>query len=223
MIHTVLFDLDGTIVDTNELIIRSFLHALQGETPEAVTREQIIPNMGRPLIDQMKHFTGREQVDEVIAKYRAFNLANHDELVREFPYVREVLKALREHGCRLGVVTSKIRRTTEMGLKLCGLAEYIETVVTVEDVHNPKPDPEGILQALRTLGTEPEHAAMVGDSHYDILAAKNAGVTSVGVSWSLKGKAYLQKYDPDYLIDYMRELLPIVGVHGVSIAEAKEG
>jgi pyrophosphatase PpaX len=209
MITTVLFDLDGTIVDTNELIIQSFLHALEGLTPKALTREEIIPNMGRPLVDQMKMFSGREDVAEIVRKYREFNVAKHDELVREFPYVHEVLGELRKRGLHVGVVTSKIRMTTEMGLKLTGLDKLVETIVTVEDVTKPKPDPEGIRKALAYFGASPEQAMMVGDSHYDIEAAQAAGVTSVGVAWSLKGEEYLRRFRPDHLIHDMRELLEL--------------
>ncbi|MDD9270871.1 pyrophosphatase PpaX [Paenibacillus sp. GCM10023248] len=212
MIQTVLFDLDGTIVDTNELIVQSFLHSLEGETPEPVSRELIIPNMGRPLVEQMEFFSGRKEVEELIKKYRTFNLAKHDELVKEFPYVRTVMAKLHENGIKIGIVTSKIRQTTLMGLKLCGLDPYVSTIVTVEDVKEAKPHPEGILAAMATLGGSPETTLMVGDSHYDIEAAKNAGVVSVGVTWSWKGRSYLEQYNPDHLIDDMFDLLPIVGL-----------
>lgn len=212
MIKTVLFDLDGTIVDTNELIVQSFLHSLEGETPEAITREHIIPNMGRPLIEQMVYFTGREEVTDVIAKYRSYNLSKHDELVTEFPHVRSVIAELHAKGIQIGIVTSKIRKTTLMGLKLTGLDSYISSIVTIDDVKNAKPDPEGIFRALKELNGRPEETVMVGDSHYDIEAAKNAGVSSVGVSWSWKGRSYLEEFHPDHLIDDMRELLPIVGL-----------
>ncbi|MFC5450913.1 pyrophosphatase PpaX [Paenibacillus aestuarii] len=212
MIRTVLFDLDGTIVDTNELIVQSFLHSLEGQTPEPLTREVIIPNMGRPLIEQMKLFTGRDEVEDVINKYRTFNVSKHDELVKEFPNVRTAMQKLHANGIKIGIVTSKIRLTTGMGLKLVGLDPYVSTIVTVEDVKEPKPSPEGILAALATLGSSKEETMMVGDSHYDIEAAKNAGVVSVGVSWSWKGRSYLEAYKPDYLIDDAMELLPIVGL-----------
>lgn len=212
MIQTVLFDLDGTIVDTNELIVQSFLHSLEGETPEPVSRELIIPNMGRPLVEQMEFFSGRKEVEALITKYRTFNLSKHDELVKEFPNVRTVMAKLHENGIKIGIVTSKIRQTTLMGLKLCGLDKYVSTIVTVEDVKEAKPHPEGILAALATLGGSPEQALMVGDSHYDIEAAKNAGVLAVGVTWSWKGRTYLEQYNPDYLIDDMFDLLPIVGL-----------
>lgn len=212
MIQTVLFDLDGTIVDTNELIVQSFLHSLEGETPEPISRELIIPNMGRPLVEQMEFFSGRKEVEALIKKYRTFNLAKHDELVQEFPNVRAVMAKLHENGIKIGIVTSKIRQTTLMGLKLCGLDPYVSTIVTVEDVKEAKPHPEGILAALATLGGKPEEAVMVGDSHYDIEAAQNAGVIAVGVTWSWKGRSYLEEYKPDHLIDDMFDLLPIVGL-----------
>ncbi|WP_248929509.1 pyrophosphatase PpaX [Paenibacillus hamazuiensis] len=223
MIRTVLFDLDGTIVDTNELIIQSFLHTFEGVTPQPLTREHIIPNMGRSLVDQMKFFSGRDQVEDLVEKYRAFNIARHDELVKEFPYVREVLAELHAAGLRLGVVTSKVRKTTEMGLRLCGLDVFFSTVVTVDDVQRPKPDPEGIHLALSRLGMEKASAVMVGDSHYDIEAARNAGIPSVAVAWSLKGIDYLNSYKPTHIIHDMRELPAIVGLksgsEGISIAK----
>ncbi|MNH91824.1 Pyrophosphatase PpaX [compost metagenome] len=218
MIKTVLFDLDGTIVDTNELIVQSFLHSLEGESPEPVTREIIIPNMGRPLIEQLEFFTGKTDVDHVLLKYRSYNLEHHDELVQQFPYVREVFAKLHEHGVKIGIVTSKIRKTTLMGLKLAGLDSYISSIVTVEDVENAKPDPEGILRALGELDHVGEEAVMVGDSHYDIEAAQNAGIHSVGVSWSWKGRPYLEQYKPDWIIDDMRELYAIVGL-SVDVSE----
>lgn len=214
MIRTILFDLDGTILDTNELIIQSFLHTFEGLRDEPLTREHIVPNMGRPLIEQMIYFSGREQVEDLVAKYREFNIGRHDELVTEFPYVRETLAQLHAAGVKLGVVTSKIRRTTEMGLRLTGMYDYFGTIVTVEDVEKPKPDPEGIRRALRELGGDASTAIMVGDSHYDIEAAHNAGVQSVAVSWSLKGREYLKRYEPTQIIDDIREILPLAGVEG---------
>lgn len=209
---TVLFDLDGTIVDTNELIIQSFLHTLEGVTDEPFTREKIIPHMGFPLVEQLRFFTGLDEVDELMAKYRKFNVEKHDELVREFPHVREVLAALRDARVRMGVVTNKMRNTTMMGLKLCGLEPFIETVVTVEDVARGKPHPDPVLKALEQMGAKAEHALMVGDSQYDIIAAREAGVASAAVAWSLKDEAYLRSHNPDYFIRDMRELLQIVGI-----------
>lgn len=212
MISTALFDLDGTLLDTNELIIQSFLHTLEGRTAEPYTREKIVPHMGQPLVDQLRFFSGQENVEELVQIYRKYNFSRHDELVTAFPYVKETLARMHQSGIKIGIVTVKSRQTTEMGLRLCGLTSYIDHVVTVEDVTHPKPDPEGIHLALRELGGVKEEAVMVGDSQYDIQAGKRAGVTTVGVSWSLKGRACLEREKPDYIIDDMRELLSIFGV-----------
>lgn len=212
MISTVLFDLDGTLLDTNELIIQSFMHALEGRTQEPYTREALIPHMGKPLTDQLKLFSGQENVEELVQIYRAFNFSKHDELVTAFPYVQETLARLHAAGIKIGIVTAKIRKTTEMGLMLCGLMPYISSIVTVEEVSKSKPDPEGIYRALRELGSEGETAIMVGDSQYDIQAGHNANVMTVAVSWSLKGRNVLLQENPTYIIDDIRELLPIVGV-----------
>ncbi|TCZ72871.1 pyrophosphatase PpaX [Paenibacillus albiflavus] len=212
MIPTVLFDLDGTILDTNELIIESFLHTLEGRTTVPYTRETLIPHMGKPLVEQLRIFSGQEDVEELVKIYRAYNFSRHDELVKPFPYVQETMAKLHAAGVKIGVVTVKIRQTSEMGLALCGLRPYIDSIVTSDDVTKPKPDPEGIYRALREMGAEGQPAIMVGDSYHDILAGQNANIMTVGVSWSLKGREFLEKQNPTYIIDDIRELLPIVGV-----------
>jgi pyrophosphatase PpaX len=212
MIKTILFDLDGTIIDTNELTIRSFLHTFGDFEGEPITREHIVPNMGRPLVEQMRFFSGRELVQDLVSKYREFNLAKHDEFVKEFPHVGEVLASLHAAGIKMGVVTSKMRLTSEMGLALCGIASYFDVLVTVDDVANPKPDAEGIYKAMEALGADKATTLMVGDSHYDIEAAHNAGIGSAAVAWSLKGIPYLESYRPSHIIRDMRELLKLAGV-----------
>lgn len=211
-IQTVLFDLDGTIIDTNELIISSFLHALDGKTETPYTRELIIPHMGRPLIDQLKLFSGREQVDDLLQAYFDFNVGKHDEMAVEFPHVKEVIPRLHAAGIRLGVVTTKRRVTAEMGIALLGLKPYMDVVITIDDVIKPKPDPEGVLRALRLLNAEPGASLMVGDSQYDIQAGHNAGIRSAGVAWSMKGETFLNQFQPDYMLQDMKDLLKITGL-----------
>jgi pyrophosphatase PpaX len=165
----------------------------------------------------MQYFSGRDSVEDLVHKYRTFNIDRHDALVTEFPGVHEVLGKLRAAGIKLGIVTSKVRITSEMGLRLCGLYDYFDSIVTVQDVKWPKPDPEGIRKALKELGSDVEGSLMVGDSHYDIEAAQNAGIPSAAVAWSLKGIPYLERYNPTYIIHDIRELLSITGVEEISI------
>lgn len=218
-ITTVLFDLDGTILDTNELIIQSFLHALKDVAQPDFGREHIIPSMGMPLAHQLQQFSGRADVDDLIAAYRAYNLREHDAYVRPFPRVVEVLKRLHESGLRLGVVTTKMRLTTERGLKYVGIAEYMDAVVTIDDVTHPKPHPEPVEQALRLLNARPEETLMVGDSVVDMQSAAAAGTVPVGVAWSLKGGDVLRGAGARYVIDDMRELLNLTGLERDPVAE----
>ncbi|WP_339312214.1 pyrophosphatase PpaX [Paenibacillus sp. FSL M7-0896] len=212
MIECVLFDLDGTIVNTNELIINSFMHALKENNLPALTREQIIPLMGTTLQQQLGAFSGLELKDIGVLErsYRSYNNAHHDELVQAFPYVNETMEELQRRGIKLGIVTTKIRPNTLKSLEMFDLLKYMETIVTVNDVTHPKPHPEPVLTAVANLGVDPAKTLMVGDSAVDIQSAKAAGVRVAGVAWSLKGEAVLRTYDPDYIIQEMKDLYSIV-------------
>ncbi len=211
MIECVLFDLDGTIVDTNELIISSFRYALKDNGLAPLTREEIIPHMGTTLQQQMRVFSGLEDVNGTLEKsYRSYNNEHHDELVRSFPLVKETIEELSRRGIKLGIVTTKIRPTTIKTLERFDLLKYMDTIVTVNDVTEPKPHPEPVLTAVHNLGVDPRKTLMIGDSAVDIQSAKAAGVYAAGVSWSLKGEDTLRKYDPDFIIHNMKDIIEIM-------------
>lgn len=211
-IKTILFDLDGTILDTNELIIQTFLESLQGHVPNGLTREQIIPRMGETLKAQMQHFSGLEDVTHLIAAYRQVNHRLHDDYVKSFDYVNEVIENLHKNGIQIGVVTTKIRLTTDKGLQFTGLSDYIDAIVTIDDVENAKPHPEPVNKAIELLGADPKTTMMVGDSVVDIKSGIAAGTVSVGVAWSLKGAQILKDAGADHIIDDMRDLYSFVGL-----------
>ncbi|AIQ50215.1 MULTISPECIES: pyrophosphatase PpaX [Paenibacillus] len=210
MIEYVLFDLDGTIVNTNELIINSFMHALKENNLPPLTREQIIPHMGTTLQQQISTFTGLADTSALELSYRAYNNAHHDELVAAFPRVNETMDELLKRGIKLGIVTTKIRPTTIRALEMFDLLKYMDTIVTVNDVEHAKPHPEPVLTAIRNLNADPQRTLMVGDSAVDIQSAQAAGVRVAAVAWSLKGEETLSKYNPDYIIHDMADLLTIV-------------
>ncbi|MEX2416632.1 MAG: pyrophosphatase PpaX [Paenibacillaceae bacterium] len=212
MMRNVLFDLDGTIVDTNELIIESFLHVLNDKLAMQINREELIPLMGGPLVDQFQYFTGRTNVDQQVADYREYNLMRHDEMVSVFPNVNEVVQAFAKQGIKMGVVTTKMRDTTMRVLQMFDLLAFMQTVITLEDVEHAKPHPEPVQRALVALQAEPKETIMVGDSSFDIQSAQQAGVWSAGVAWSLKGAAALTVYNPDWMLNDMRDLYDIVGL-----------
>lgn len=210
-INTLLFDLDGTLINTNELIIESFLHTLNSYYPGKYKREDVLPFIGPTLYDTFAS-VNPDKMDEMVKVYRKFNHEQHDILVTEYETVFETIKTLKEQGFKLGIVTTKIRDTVNMGLKLTKLDQFFDVVVTLDDVENAKPHPEPVLKALEQLGSSPEEAIMVGDNHHDVEAGKNAGTKTVGVSWSIKGREYISSHNPDYLLDKMSDLLAIVGV-----------
>ncbi|WP_270180086.1 pyrophosphatase PpaX [Alkalihalobacillus sp. CinArs1] len=210
-IDTILFDLDGTLINTNDLIMASFKHTFEHYYPGLYSDEELVNFIGEPLYHTFeKH--DRERAEEMVQFYRNHNIENHDRLVTEFDGVFETVKTLSENGYKLAIVTSKMRNTVEMGLKLTKLDQFFPVVITVEEVENPKPHPEQLNTAMKMLCSSTENAIMVGDSQYDILAGQNAGVKTVGVSWTIKGREFLSSYNPDHMLDHMSELLSIAGV-----------
>ncbi|USK33558.1 pyrophosphatase PpaX [Bacillus sp. F19] len=209
-INTVLFDLDGTLINTNDLIIESFLHTLNLYYPNQYGREDVLPFLG-PTLHETFVKMDPLRVDEMISTYRKFNHDQHDQLVAQFETVYETVQALHEKGYKLGIVTTKIRDTVNMGLKLTGLGQFFETVVTLDDVKNAKPHPEPVLLALEKLNSSPEEAIMVGDNHHDIDSGKAAGTKTAGVAWTIKGVEYLEGFKPDYMLNKMSDLLNVLG------------
>lgn len=195
----VLFDFDGTIVDTTDLIYRSMRYATSTVLGRDYPRETLLNGVGRPLSEQMKIFDA-ERADELLDVYRRHNEAHHDDFIQEFPGIEEALSRLREAGLELAVVTSKSRISVEQTLaRFPGLGEVVDRFVTMEDTTEHKPNPEPLLKGLEILGAVSQEAAYVGDSPYDIAAAKAADLTSYGVSWGAFPHESLREAGPDYL------------------------
>src|SRR5699024_843206 len=132
--------------------------------------------------------------------------------VKAFPNVAETLAELQKRQIQLGVVTSKMRGTANMGLRTTGLNDYFEMVITLDDVTHAKPHPEPIIKAIKALDANADTTLMVGDNSHDIEAGHHAGVKTAGVAWSLKGREKLLTYKPSYMLDDMLDLLEITGV-----------
>jgi pyrophosphatase PpaX len=210
MITTILFDLDGTLIDTNELIISTYLHTLEKYYPGKYEREDVLPFIG-PSLWEVFDRMDPERSEEMITEYRTWNLDNHDLMVKEFVGVSETVKSLVEKGYKMGIVTTKLHSTVLKGLKLMDLEKYFDVIVALDHVEKAKPDPEPIFKALEQLGSKPEEAIMVGDNYHDILAGKNAGTKTAGVAWSIKGREYIAKYEPDYILENMADILTVLG------------
>lgn len=207
-IHTVLFDLDGTLIDTNELIIESFKHTFKTFNIP-FTDEELSTYNGPPLTDTFKKINPNK-VDEMIETYREHNLLHHEQYVKLFPYVIETLKQLQEKDMSLGIVTSKMRKSALVGIEMTGISTFFKTIITYDDVAHPKPHPEPIIKALDELNGHTHSTLMIGDNFHDIVAGQRAGVFTAGVAWSRKGEEFLKSYDPTFMLKDMRDILTII-------------
>ncbi|GEL07839.1 pyrophosphatase PpaX [Salisediminibacterium halotolerans] len=209
-IETVLFDLDGTLINTMDLITLSFLHTLEIYFPDRhYTREEVQTFIGPPLSETFGRLNpGKEE--EMITEYRKFNHANHDRLVTPYEGVTETLEQLHAEGRKMAIVTSKRRDTAIKGLELMDLTRFFPVIVSLDEVTKHKPDPEPLDIALEQLDAERSSAMMVGDSEHDILSGQNAGMLTAGVAWSIKGREHLAAYRPNIMLEKMPDLLDYI-------------
>ncbi|MFB1082323.1 pyrophosphatase PpaX [Jeotgalibacillus sp. JSM ZJ347] len=212
-IDTVLFDLDGTLINTNELIISSFMHVMDHYYPGEYSREDVLQFMGPPLIESFQALNP-EKTDEMVNFYRAYNQKVHDELVTPFEGVDETVKELHKRGIKMAIVSTKRHEMVLRGLKLMKLDQYFDVVIGLDDVEHAKPHPEPLNKALKALGSTADQAIMIGDNHHDIEGGHNAGTRTAGVAWTSKGKEHLAAYKPDFMLEEMSDLLNIIEESG---------
>jgi pyrophosphatase PpaX len=207
---TVLFDLDGTLVDSGAIILASFKHAAKTVLARDVEDEQIAALVGGSnLYDQMAVLDA-SRVDELVRVYREHNRPLHDEL-QAFQGVEELVATLSAEGRKLGIVTAKGRATVDLAFGVIDLEPYFDVVVTADMTERHKPDPEPVLKALELLESEPSEAAFVGDSPFDVGAGKAAGVFTVAVSWgNIHPAESLLAEGADVLVHSPRELLDVL-------------
>jgi pyrophosphatase PpaX len=207
----VVFDLDGTIVDSVELIVASFQHAIRQVLGREAGREESIANVGRPLREQMVMLSP-DHADELVAVYREFNHREHDRMLSLYDGINDLLYSLDAAGVKLGLVTSKSRYTTQMAFDLTGIESYFDFAVCADESPRNKPSPDPIVLCLERLGVPIGRAAYVGDSPADIQAAKAAGVESIGVTWGVFDVETLEAEKPDRLVHTIPELAEALGI-----------
>jgi pyrophosphatase PpaX len=202
LLKAALFDFDGTLVDTTEMIYQGMRHAtgtVLGR--DDIPRETLLANVGQPLPRQME-LIDAEKAELLLEAYRHHHEENHDALIQEFPQVAQALSRLRSAGIQVAVVTSKRQASVEMALNnFPDLRNVVDRFVTMEDTNEHKPHPEPLWRGLELLGgVQKEEAAYVGDSPFDVEAAKAAGLTSVAVSWGAFSEDRLREAEPDHLV-----------------------
>jgi pyrophosphatase PpaX len=208
--RTVLFDLDGTLIDSGAMILASFRHATQTVLAREIPDEELAGFVGGGHITEHMKALDPTRAEELVRAYREHNEPLHDDL-EAFEGVDDVLAQLRREGRRLGIVTAKRRRTVDLAFAVLPIERFFDVVVTTESTERSKPAPDPVLFALAKLGATADEAAFVGDSPYDVAAGKAAGVFTVGVAWGgLHPEQSLLDEGADVIVHSPRELLDVV-------------
>jgi pyrophosphatase PpaX len=202
----VLFDLDGTVVDSGAIILASLRHATQTVLGETIPDERLLATVGGSgLVSQMHDFDP-ERVDELVRVYTEHNKPLHADLAT-FDGMLELLEELKADGRRLGIVTAKRRATVELAFEKIPIERLFDVIVAGDETEGHKPHPEPLLTAVERLGAEPRDAAYVGDSPFDIQAAKAGGLAAIAVTWGrIHDRERLEQEEPDHIVETPEEL-----------------
>lgn len=207
----IIFDLDGTLINTNNIIIESFKEVFRVHFPEQLpSYEEILTFIGPTLQQTFSNYTEKQQkIDEMVKTYRSFyvdyEVGNHE----LYPNVLEVLTELKKQDYTLAILTSKFNEAAWPSYTHYGLDGIFDLFVGLDDVPNAKPHKDAVNTVLSHF---PGHkdAIMIGDNQSDILAGKNAGIYSAGVAWSIKGESYLEEVGPDYMLYNMEDIFSVI-------------
>ncbi len=204
----VLFDLDGTLIDSIALLLKCVRHTFEGRKP-APTDEEWVAGIGTPLAKQLAPFASSEaEVAELTKRYRTYQREQHDQLTSAFPGVLDTVAELSRRRHPMGIVTSKSNEMMDRGLAWTGLGVFMKTSIGMNSCKIHKPEAFPVLLALEELGYSPDEAVFVGDSPHDILSGNAAGVVSIAALWGPFTKAQLEPAKPDVYIDRIEDLLP---------------
>jgi pyrophosphatase PpaX len=204
---TFLFDLDGTVVDSIELILRSYRHTLKIHRGTVPPDHLWLEGLGKPIWVQLQHWTqDPAEIAAMVETYRVYNMTHHDELVRPYEGIVDIVRRLKALGKRVGLVTSKVRTGALRGLRIAGLESAFDTVVPADEVQNAKPHPEPVLVAVERLGTRAAETVFIGDSRHDIVSGHAAGVKTAAALWGPFKRADLEDLNPDFWLERPRDI-----------------
>ena len=203
-----LFDLDGTLVDSIELILTSARYAFVGFAGRAPSDDEWRATIGRPLQTVLREYALNDDAESerLFARYREYQLANHDRLLHAYDGVVAVLRTLAASGHPMAVVTSKSDWLARRALELVGVDDLFPVLVGCDTCVNHKPHPEPVERALALLDVPPELAIFVGDSPHDVESGRAAGVMTVGVTWGAFTREQMATSGADVVIHDIAEL-----------------
>lgn len=207
-VKAVIFDNDGTLVDTYDLILASFRYATREVLGAVPSEEKLMAKVGQPLATQVKDFTDDEALQErLLTVYREHNHKTHDEAIAIYPEVPELLRRLHDAGYKMGVVTSKKRELASHGLELFDILKYMDFVIGCDECPQHKPDPAPVALGCEMLGLAPQHCIYVGDSPFDLQAANGAGCISAAALWGMFPREVLEAEHPALVLEKPLDLL----------------
>lgn len=210
-IRTVLFDLDGTLIDSIRLIIDSFHHTFAAFGLEARSDEEWLAGVGTPLSIQFAPWArGESDLAAMIAAYREYNFTHHDTHVRVYPEVVSTVRALHAGGIKIGIVTSKSRNGTRRGIALCGIEDAVTAMVCADEVTNHKPHREPVDRCVALLDADPAETIFVGDSVHDMQAGRAAEVRTGAALWGPFARAHLEASAPDHWLSSPTDVARLV-------------
>lgn len=209
--RTVLFDLDGTLIDSIRLILESYHHTMATHGLPARTDAEWLAGLGTPLTVQLGEWAhDPARMELLIETYREYNIRNHDSMVTAYPGVVAMVRTIRRAGHRTGIVTSKNRTGAVRGLRRVGLEEEIDLIVGADDVIHPKPHPQPILLAMERLGEEAGRTIYIGDSVHDMESGRAAGVATGAVLWGPFDRGHLAATQPTHWLDHPDDVLRLL-------------
>lgn len=209
-IEAVIFDADGTLLDTREFIFQALERTLGHHGHAVPSRDVFTSHMGAHLIDMYMALAPDGDVAKLVEHHRELHREELLYLVAAYEGLHELLQHIREHGAKLGICTNRGEGARDL-LRQIGILQDFDTVVTADDVKKHKPDPEGLLQALAHIDVAPQHAVMVGDTTADIGAGKAAGVAyTIGLTHGFSTASILRDAGADYVVDHLDGVLNVL-------------
>ncbi len=206
-----LFDLDGTVVDSIELIVQAAVHAFEGREGPRPTREEWVALIGTPLAPMLRRWAhDDDDVKFLWDRYRSYQVEHHDRLVSAYPGAVELIRRLHARGYKMAIVSSKIEAGIRRSLDYVGITDCFGALIGIEATEKHKPEPEPVLLALERLGASASEAWFIGDSPYDVLAGRAAGVRTIGVLSGPYDREAMEQAQPTHLVETLTDIEPLL-------------
>lgn len=205
----IIFDVDGTLAETHELIFASFNHVAEKYLNKLLTNEEIVALFG-PTEDVILKEWMKDDYESARKDYFEFYESKHSEMAEIFPGLREAVSIIKEHNILLGIFTGKGRGSAEITLKSIGLYDQFDMILSGDDVDEHKPSPDGINRFIKQYNLKPERVLMVGDAIHDVMASESAGVKCALVLWDEYSRNRCKECKTDYRFNKVDEFIAFI-------------